>query len=62
MASDSAFMVVRRFRALNTRIALSMQGEIVQLEQELDDIDKGLCDPAQDMYIINGIFRHDPFD
>jgi len=46
MASDSAFMVVRRFGALNTRIALSLQDEIVQLEQELDDIDKALCDPA----------------
>jgi hypothetical protein len=35
MASDSAFLVVRRFGALNARIALSMQDEIVQLEEQL---------------------------
>jgi len=44
MASDSAFLVIRRFGALNARIALSMQDEIVQLEEQLYDIDEALSD------------------
>src|SRR5262245_28352186 len=40
IASDPAFFVVRRFATLNARVALSLQDEIVQLEEKLDYMDK----------------------
>jgi len=33
VASDSSFFILYRFGALNTRVALSLQDEIVQLEE-----------------------------
>lgn len=39
-ASDNDLLVVRRFSALNTRVVLKMQDEIVQLEDELAGIDE----------------------
>lgn len=41
MASDDAFLIVRRFGNLNARIALSLQDDIVLLEQQLDNLEKG---------------------
>ena len=38
-ASDNELFVLRRFTALNTRVILKMQDEIVQLEEELAEID-----------------------
>src|SRR5271156_5725305 len=61
LASDGAFLMVRRFGALNARIALSMQDEIVQLEEELDDIDETLSKKEIPREINNGSFRHDPW-
>jgi len=61
LATDSAFLIVRRFGALNARILLSMQDEIVQLEQELEDIEVVLSDKTQDRSIKNGSFRSDPY-
>lgn len=54
--------MVRRFGALNARIALSMQDEIVQLEEELDDIDEALSKKEIDREINNGCFRNDPWN
>lgn len=59
LASDSAFLMVRRFGALNARVALSMQDEIVQLEKDLDGIDNTLCQKEMDWRIQNGSFRED---
>lgn len=59
LASDDAFFMVRRFGALNARVALSMQDEIVQLEEQLDTIDRALSRPDVDKSINNGSFRHD---
>ena len=61
LASDGAFLMVRRFGALNARIALSMQDEIVQLEEELDDIDEALSKKEIDREMNNGSFRNDPW-
>jgi hypothetical protein len=59
LASDGAFLMVRRFGALNARIALSMQDEIVQLEEKLDFIDETLTKKEIDSTINNGSFRKD---
>jgi hypothetical protein len=60
MATDNAFLIVRRFGNLNARIALSMQDDIVQLEEKLDAIEKILCSKDQDWRLNNGSFREDP--
>ena len=44
LARDSALLIVRRFGTLNSRIALSMQDDIVVLEKELDGIERILSD------------------
>jgi hypothetical protein len=60
MATDNAFLILRRFGNLNARIALSMQDDIVQLEEKLDAIEKILCSKDQDWRLNNGSFREDP--
>lgn len=52
--------MVRRFGALNARGALSMQYEIVQLEEQLDVIEEALSRQDIDTLIQNGSFRRDP--
>ncbi|KAH7408759.1 hypothetical protein DE146DRAFT_777400 [Phaeosphaeria sp. MPI-PUGE-AT-0046c] len=61
IASDPSFMIVRRFGALNARVALSLQDEIVELEEKLDYMDKVYSSrEVPDAH--NGTFRDDPFD
>jgi hypothetical protein len=62
MATDNAFLIVRRFGNLNARIALSMQDDIVQLEEKLDAIERILSAKNQDWRMNNGSFREDPWD
>lgn len=62
VASEKTFFIVRRFGALNTRIILALQDEIVQLEQDLNRLDeensrKSLADDTN-----NGSFRYDQLD
>lgn len=61
IASDSAFFFLRRFGALNARVALSMQDKIVRLEEELEDMDRTYSDVVPGP-VDNGSFRDDPFD
>lgn len=56
VASDPSFFVVRRFGTLNARVALSLQDEIVQLEERLDHMDEVYSDRATDD-IHNGTFQ-----
>lgn len=60
VASDQAWFIVRRFGALNTRVILALQDEIVQLDQSLDEIDEELSRKAIDDSTNNGSFRYDP--
>ncbi|KAF5511444.1 hypothetical protein CGCS363_v002119 [Colletotrichum siamense] len=41
ISSEDDFFLLRRFDELNVRVALAMQDEITQLEEELEDVDKG---------------------
>lgn len=54
--------MVRRFGALSARVALSMQDEIVQLEEQLDLIDETLSGPEMERAVNNGSFRNDPWE
>lgn len=58
MASDNDFYVLRRFDVLNIRVALALQDEISELEQELEAIDARFSD-ANAKDINNGTFRND---
>lgn len=61
IASDDDFFVLRRFDALNARVALMLQDEISELEEELDMIDRRHSDRnAEDLH--NGTFRRDQED
>jgi len=60
MASDQTFFIMRRFGALNARVALSLQDEIVELEEQLDFMDKEYSSPDV-ADVNNGSFRDDPF-
>ncbi len=61
IASDDDFFVLRRFDALNARVALMLQDEISELEEELDMADKGYSDRnAEDLH--NGTFRGEQED
>lgn len=66
-ASDQTYFIVRKFPALNVRVILSLQDEIVKLEQELDELDEdwsreelpaSIHHPDPDL-IHNGTFRND---
>lgn len=67
VASDQTYFIIRKFPALNVRVILSLQDEIVQLEQELNDLDEdwsrenlpgGIHHPDPET-IHNGTFRYD---
>jgi hypothetical protein len=60
MASDRAFFIVRRFGALNARVALSLQDEIAELEEKLDFMDREYSSPDRPD-LNNGSLRDDPF-
>jgi hypothetical protein len=64
VASDQNLLVVRKFASLNVRIILSLQDEIVKLEQDLNGIDEdssrpGPIDDCDPEVIHNGTFRED---
>ncbi|KAL2842798.1 hypothetical protein BJX68DRAFT_270430 [Aspergillus pseudodeflectus] len=58
IASADNFWIFRRFDRLNARVMLSMQDEIVDLEQNLDAVDKTAAAEAGDD-VNNGTFRND---
>lgn len=60
VASEQAFFIVRRFGALNTRVILALQDEIVQLEQTLNALDESFSRKEKDTSTNNGSFRYDP--
>jgi hypothetical protein len=51
MATDNDFLIVRRFGNLNARIILSMQDDIVQLEEQLNLIHKAVSGKEMDWRI-----------
>ena len=57
-ASDNDLLVLRRFKALNTRVLLRMQDSISQLEEELTEIDMENSRVGIPP-VNNGSFRHD---
>ncbi|KAI9764896.1 MAG: hypothetical protein M1839_005690 [Geoglossum umbratile] len=59
IASDQTFLIVRKFGALNARVALSLQDEIAELEEKLDTMDQVYSSTNVD--VNNGSFREDPF-
>jgi hypothetical protein len=61
IASDEAFFIVRQFGSLNARVILSMQDELVQLEEELDTLDKKVSRKGDPDTIHNGSFRLDGY-
>lgn len=61
VASDSDFFILRRFGVLNTRVLLSMQDSICQLEARLDRLDTEHS-RFEAVDVDNGTFRDDPID
>ena len=65
-ATDQNFFIVRRFGALGARVALSLQDEVSQLEQKLEDLDQDASRRDEDgdinTFINNGSFRDDRLD
>ena len=61
MASDKAFFILRRFGTLNTRVLLSMQDEIVELEDRINFMDEEYSRRDYTEEVDNGTFRDDPF-
>ncbi|KAK3081686.1 hypothetical protein LTS18_003901 [Coniosporium uncinatum] len=59
IASEQAFFMVRRFGALNARVALALQDEITQLEDRLNWLDEYDVDHVPDKDYNNGTFRDD---
>ncbi|KAI9790794.1 MAG: hypothetical protein M1816_004752 [Peltula sp. TS41687] len=61
VATDSDFFILRRFKVLNTRVLLSMQDNISQLEARLDrlDTEHSRVEAAD---VDNGTFRNDPVE
>jgi hypothetical protein len=58
LASDSDFLIFRRFDTLNARLLLYLQDQIVVLEERLEKLeDEHMADDAADMH--HGSFRHD---
>jgi hypothetical protein len=62
LASDQSFLITRRFGALQARVLLSLQDEIVKLEEELDSMDKAYSRKAVPDVVDNGSFRNDPWN
>ena len=63
VASDRSFFIVRRFGALNARVILDLQDELVRLDQELTALDEAWSRRAtKNDSTNNGSFRFDPSD
>ena len=63
LVPDQSFFIVRRFGALNVRVILALQDEIVELEDKLNALDRYYSrkdDFSNDTH--NGSFRYDPFE
>jgi hypothetical protein len=57
LASDSDFLIFRRFDTLNAGLLLYLQDQIVVLEERLEKLeDEHMADDAADMH--HGSFRH----
>ncbi|KAF7535499.1 hypothetical protein G7054_g5351 [Neopestalotiopsis clavispora] len=52
------FFILRRFGTLNARVALLLQDKVVELETQLEDIDK-LYSKKETPHLNNGTFRDD---
>lgn len=61
LSSDDDFFVLRRFGALNARIALSLQDKVSALEEELTQLDQEYT-RSDSSPINNGTFREDTED
>lgn len=61
IASEDNFFLLRRFDVLNVRVALALQDEISQLEQELENIDN-MTSEVNGPIFNNGSFRGDVED
>ena len=60
LASDTDFLIFRRFGTLNARILLFLQDEITSLEEELERLELFHASPeAADVH--NGSFRQEAF-
>jgi hypothetical protein len=58
LASDNDFLVFRRFGAINARLLLYLQDEIVVLEEELEELEaECMAKNADDIH--NGSFRQE---
>jgi len=62
LASDNSLFIFRRFGALNARVALAMQNELVDLEEQLQLLDDAASSPTSHWNVNNGSFRHDPLE
>lgn len=58
ISSDDDFLVMRRFDTLSARVALSLQDEIVVLEDELNEIDE-VHSKRESPDVNNGALRDD---
>jgi hypothetical protein len=61
IASDESFFIVRHFGALNARVILSLQDEIVELEDRLRVMDEETSRKAAPKTLHNGTFRLDGY-
>lgn len=61
LASEKDFYILRRFTSLNIRLALAIQDQVVELEEQLQELDYGYSRrSAPDLH--NGSFRDDRED
>ncbi|KAK8064434.1 hypothetical protein PG994_007072 [Apiospora phragmitis] len=60
MASDDDLLIFRRFSVLNTRVLLSLQDKVCELEHELLELDQRYS--GKDAEINDGTFRRDVLD
>lgn len=58
MALDSDFFAARRFNRLHTRLILTLQDQLVELESRLDEVDKNYSS-MEHRDINNGTIRDD---
>ena len=61
LATSQSFLIVRRFSASNTRVILSLQDQVGDLEEQLAEIDD-YCARRGTGEFDNGTFRNDPRD
>ena len=59
LATSQGFLIVRKFSAANTRVILSLQDQVADLEEQLNEIDD-YCARRGTGDFDNGTFRNDP--